>query len=167
MNIKQRDLLPRMSLPDEGSAYPILRRSIRGWRWHPGRCLSPVHSGPGTGTARCPEAPSLRLVHMHHAAGWYASQCVDIKPICVQYFARKKVYKKTWNHPQGGSVCLPLSTRCSVQLMQICCILCTSKVYKKKMKPSTGGSVFLSLSTSVQLMQIIQKIRLILYESLY
>lgn len=47
INIKQSDLLPSISFPDDGSAYAILRRSIQGWRWHPVRCLSPLHSGPG------------------------------------------------------------------------------------------------------------------------
>lgn len=52
MNIKQRDLLPSISLPDDVSAYAFFRRSIQGWGWHPIRCLYPLHSGPGAPGSR-------------------------------------------------------------------------------------------------------------------
>lgn len=52
INRKQRDLLPSISLPDDVSVYAFFRRSIQGWRWHPIRCLSPLHSGPGAPGSR-------------------------------------------------------------------------------------------------------------------
>lgn len=70
INIKHRDLLPRISLPDDVSGYIFFRRSIQGWRWHPIRCLSPLHSGPG--------APGSRTHQRGHRPSPFA--CASLSP---------------------------------------------------------------------------------------
>lgn len=70
INIKQRDLLPRISLPDDVSGYIFFRRNIQGWRWHPIRCLSPLHSGPG--------APGSRTRQRGHRPSPFA--CASLSP---------------------------------------------------------------------------------------
>lgn len=83
INIKQRDLLPSISLPDDVSVYAFFRRSIQGWRWHPIRCLSPLHSGPGAPGSRTrsrghrPSAVHCTALSRQHHCCWMRNMATD------------------------------------------------------------------------------------------
>lgn len=103
MNMKQRDLLPSMSFPDEGSTYAILRRSIR-LKWHRLRCLSPLHSGPTPllpSTLCTGQYPSLRSLLGY----FFALPMLPCRNITATHHPNRRIWPQLREESARASPC--------------------------------------------------------------